>query len=244
MIPAVSPLLLIAAGLVALVAASVLLRRLGPRGRIGRILAATRVVPVDEAVRLAQAGTARYVGVGGRLDSDAEFTDENDRPLVLRRSRLALRTGQRGGWTVVTDVREAVPFWIAGGAAQIAVDETALDHGLVVVTRESQGSAGEIEDRVPEGTPPATPARLQVELLSTVDHALALGVPILDPVRGAILRPGLGRPLILTTMEPADAMRIIAEGHRAATRAAAVLLASGLTGLGVGLVWAIAGGVR
>jgi hypothetical protein len=244
MIPAVSPLLLIAAGLAALVAAWALLRRLGPRGRIGRILAATPVVPVDEAIRLAQAGSPRYVAVGGRIDSDADFTDDNDRPLVLRRSRLALRRGTRGGWAVVADVREAVPFWIAGGLAQIAVDETALDEGLVVVARESEGSAGEIEDRVPEGTPPATPARLQVELLSTVDHALALGVPGMDPVRGPILRPGLGRPLVLTTMEPADAMRVLAEGHRAATRAAAVLLAAGLAGLGAGVIWTIVGGPR
>jgi hypothetical protein len=66
----------------------------------------------------------------------------------------------------------------------------------------------------------------------------------MDPVRGAILRPGLGRPLILTTMEPADAMRVLAEGHRAATRAAAVLLATGLAGLGAGLVWAFAGALR
>jgi hypothetical protein len=199
---------------------------------------------VDEAVRLAQSGARRYVAVGGRIDSEAEFTDENDRPLVLRRSRLALQTGRRGAWTVVADVRDAVPFSVAGGLAAIGVDEAALDVGLVVVARESQGTAGEIEDRVPAGTPSATPARLQVELLSTVDHALALGVPGTDPVRGPILRAGLGRPLILTTMEPADAMRVLAEGHRGSTRAAAVLLAAGVAGLGSGLAWALIGGLR
>ena len=221
-----------------------LLRRLGLRGRIGRILAATSTVPVDEAIRLARTGAQRYVGVGGRLDSEAEFTDENDRPLVFRRTRLALRTGRRGVWTVVADIRDVVPFSIAGGLASIGVDQTALDAGLVVVVRESVGTAGEIADRVPEATPPETPARLQVELLSTVDHALVLGVPGLDPVRGPILRAGLGRPLILTTMEPADAMRILAEGYRTTTRAAAVLLALGLAGLGFGLVWAVVGGLR
>ena len=238
-----SPLLLLAAGAVSLVAGWALLRRLGARGRIGRILAATPVVPVDEAVRLAQAGSPRYVAVGGRLDSDAEFNDENDRPLVLRRSRLALRTGRRRDWAVVADVREAVPFWIAGGLAVIAIDETALDEGLVVVARESEGTAGEIEDRVPEGTLPETPARLRVELLSTVDHGLALGVPRMDPIRGPILRSGLGRPLVLTTMEPADAMRVLAEGHRTSTRAAAVLLTLGVVGVGSGLVWTFVGGL-
>ncbi len=239
-----SPLFLIAAGLAALAAGWVLLRQLGPRGRIGRILAATPVVPVEEAVRLAESGAQRYVAVGGRIDSDAEFFDENDRPLVLRRSRLALRTGRRSAWTVVADVRDVVPFSVAGGLSAISVDEMALDVGLVVVARESEGMAGEIADRVPEGTPPATPARLRVELLSTVDHALALGVPSTDPVRGPILRAGLGRPLILTTMEPADAMRVLAEGHRGTTRAAAALLAAGVAGVGAGLAWALIGGLR
>ena len=239
-----SPLLLLAAGLVALAAGWLLLRRLGARGRIGRILASTPTVTVDEAVRHAQTGSRRYVAVGGRLDSDAEFTDENDRPLVFRRSRLALRTGRRGVWTVVADVRDAVPFSVAGGLAAIGVDEKALDQGLVVVVRESVGTAGEITDRVPEGTPPETPARLQVELLSTVDHALALGVPTMDPVRGPILRAGLGRPLVVTTMEPADAMRVLAEGHRATTRAAAALLAAGAAGMGAGLLWAVIGSIR
>ena len=195
-------------------------------------------------MRLAQSGLRRYVAVGGRVDSDAEFTDENDRPLVLRRSRLELQEGRRGAWTLAADVRDVVPFSIAGGLAAIGVDETALDVGLVVVVRESVGTAGEIADRVPEGTPTATPARLRVELLSTVDHALALGVPGMDAVRGPILRPGLGRPLVLTTMEPADAMRVLADGHRTTTRTAAMLLALGLAALGLGLVWALMGSLR
>jgi hypothetical protein len=229
---------MLAAGVAALAAGWLLVRRLGPRARVGRILASTRVVPVDEAVRLAS-GAPRYVGVGGRLDSDQEFLDEHDRPLVLRRSRLQLRDGS--GWRTVADQREVVPFGLAGGLASIAVDAAELDEGLVVVLRESDGTAGEIPDRVPEGTAPETPARLRVELLSTVDHALALGVPTLGDDGQPVLRPGLGRPLILTTLEPAEAMRLLAAEHRTSTRAGAVLMAAGLVAAVAGLLWSIAG---
>ena len=199
------------------------------------------MVAVDEAVRLARDGVTRYVGVGGRVDSDQEFLDEHERPLVLRRSTLELRDGSR--WRTVADTRQVVPFAIAGGVAAIAVDGEALDAGLVVVRRESEGLAGEIPDRVPEGTDPATPARLRVELLSSVDHALVLGVPSVDPARGPILRPGLGRPLVLTTLEPHEAMRVLAAGHRSSTRAAALLLAAGVLTILAGAAWAVVAAV-
>ncbi len=236
----VTSLLLLAAGLVAFAVGWLLVRRLGERARVGRILASTPVVPVDEAVRLA-GGAPRYVGVGGRLESDHEFLDEQERPLVLRRSRLELRTGSR--WRTVTDNRQVVPFGLAGGLASIAVDGEALDAGLIVMIRESEGTAGEIPDRVPEGTPASVPARLRVELLSSVEHALALGVPTAGPDGQPMLRPGLGRPLILTTLEPGEAMRVLAADHRTSTRAGAVLMAGGLAAAVAGLVWTVVSAV-
>ena len=55
----VTSLLLLATGLVAFVVGWLLVERLGGRARVGRILATTPIIPVDEAVRLA--------AVGGRL---------------------------------------------------------------------------------------------------------------------------------------------------------------------------------
>ena len=69
------PLLLVLVGTAALVAGWWLLRGLGPKARIGRILAATHVVEVGRAIQLADAGEARYVGVGGRLDADEPWDD-------------------------------------------------------------------------------------------------------------------------------------------------------------------------
>ncbi len=230
-------LLLLVAGLVLIASGWLLVRRLGARARVGRILAATPVVPVDEAVRLAGTHAPRYVGVGGRLDSDQEFLDEHERPLVFRRSRLELRNGSR--WVPVADHREVVPFALAGALASIAIDGDALDEGLVVVMRQSEGTAGEIPDRVPDGTPPETPARLRVQLLTSVDHAVALGVPAIGPDGEPILRAGMGRPLILTTLEPAEAMRLLAAEHRTSTRAGALLMAGGLLATVAGLAWTL-----
>ena len=148
------PILLIVGGMLAVVVAWGLLRSMGPGARIGRIIAATRVVPVGRAVALAGEATPRYVGVLGRVDSDEALEDEDHRPLVLRRRRLELRAGSR--WTAFEDSREVVPFAITEGLDRIAVDGEALDDGLVVVTRESVGVAADLGDRVPDGTDPAT----------------------------------------------------------------------------------------
>jgi hypothetical protein len=233
----VIPLVLVAAGLVALIAGWLAMRRMGPGAHVGRILAATPVVSVSAARAIAAQGLARYVAVEGRLDADEPFEDEHGRPLVLRRTRLETRTG--GAWHAIEDTRDLVAFGLSEGLDTIAIDGAALDEGLVVVRRESDGIAGEILDRVPDGTPPETPVRFRLELLSTVDHAVALGVPVMDPTAGPILRPGLGRPLILTTLERDEAMRLLAAGRRGVAGAATALLAGGIVLVLAGVAWGI-----
>ncbi len=231
------PLSLVLVGALVLAAGWLLMRRLGPDGRIGRILAVTPVVPVGEAREIAGRGANRYVGVFGRVDAEEPFEDDAHRPLVLRRTRLELQRGR--GWEAFEDNREVVPFDVSEGLDRIAVDGSALDGGLVVVQRESVGTAADLGARVPEGTEPSTPARLRIELLTAVDHALVLGVPSLDPVAGPILRPGLGRPLVLTNLEKQEAMRLLANGGQANTRLIAILLAGGAVGILTGLAWAV-----
>ena len=186
---------------------------------------------------MAEAGSRRYVGVLGRIDAEEEFEDEHHRPLVYRRTRLELRGPD--GWRAIHDGRETVPFEITETLATVAVDAGALDEGLIVVVRESEGTAAEIRDRVPEDTPPATPVRLRVEQLSSVDHALVLGVPVVDAERGPILRPGLGRPLIVTNLERDEALRLLAAGRRGTAWLASGLLAAGLGLVGAGIIWGV-----
>lgn len=231
------PLLLVLAGVGALVAGWWLMHSLGPRARIGRILAATHVVEVGRAIQLAEAGEPRYVGVGGRIDAEEPWDDESGRPLVFRRSSLARREGTE--WVPFEQDRRVVPFEVSGALDRIGVDGDAIDDGLIVVARESEGTAADIPDRVPAGTPPGTPVRFRVEFLSAVDHALVLGVPVKTP-GGAMMRPGLGRPLIVTTLEPDEAMRLLAEGRQGTTRAITGLLGGGLAGIAVGIIlWVI-----
>lgn len=233
----VIPLVLVATGVVALAAGWLAMRRIGPGARIGRILASTPVVSIATARQLAEARTNRYVGVGGRLDSEAAFEDEHGRPLVLRRTRLELASG--GGWRTIEDYRDVVPFGLSEGLDTIAVDGDALDEGLVVVRRESNGTAGEIPERLPAGTPPTTPVRMRQALLTTVDHAMALGVPVMDPSLGPVLRPGLGRPLIVSTLETGEAMRVLAGDRRGSARIATALLAGAVVLLASGLAWTV-----
>lgn len=235
-IAAVSPLIPVVAGLVALVAGSLLLRALGPRHRVGRLLASTPAVTIAEARALA-AGPPRYVRAEGRIDSETDFEDDAHRPLVFRRTRLQLRRGP--AWTDLDDRRERVPFEIREGLDSIAIDDSALDIGLVVVVRESIGTAIDVADRVPAGTDPATPVRLRVEQVSSVEHATVAGVPGLDGEGSVRLSAGLGRPLILTTLERSEAMRALAEGDARRPILAAASLVAGLALLALGVVWTL-----
>lgn len=232
------PLLLVGAGVVALAVGVAVLRGLGSGYRVGRLLAATPILPIADARALAD-GPPRYVGIRGRIDSEAQFEDDAHRPLVLRRARIQLLDGRT--WRTVDEHREAVPFEINEGLDTIGVDEAALDDGLVVVRRESVGTAADVPDRVPDGTPPDRPVRLRVDQVSAVEHAIVLGVPVRADAPGPDVRltAGLGRPLILTTLERDEAMRVLAEGDRRGPLAAALALGSGLVLLSVGLAWGL-----
>jgi hypothetical protein len=238
----VTPLLLVLVGFGALAIGFLVLRSFGPRFRVGRLLASTPLVTVAEARELA-AGPPRYVAIRGRIDAENEFEDDAHRPLVLRRARIQLRHGRKG-WVTVDDQREAVDFDVREGLDAIAIDHAALDAGLVVMPRESVGTAGDAPERVPDGTAPATPMRLLIEQLSSVEHATVLGVPTAGSAPGQVrMTAGLGRPLVLTTLETAEAMRILAGAGPRRPLLAAIALALGLVSLTVGVAWAVLGAV-
>ncbi len=231
------PLGFLVLGLAALGAGAAVLRSFGPRYRVGRLLSTTPRVSVGEAVALAQAATPRYVSVRGRIDADEPFEDDNHRPLVFRRTRLERRDGR--GWSAFEDERRAVPFQAQEGLDAIAIDSDALDVGLIVVNRESVGVAADLADRVPPGTPADIPVRVRIEQVSAVEHAIVAGTPRMRPDGTAEMTAGLGRPLILTTLEPPEAIRLLAAGDSTRPLAAALLLGAGLVAVTIGLAWAV-----
>ena len=235
-----SPLIPFVAGLATLLVGVFVLRTYGPGYRVGRLLAATRSVTIAEALALAN-GPARYVRVSGRIDAEDEFEDDAHRPLVFRRTRLQLLTD--GSWVSFEDRRERVDFDIGEGLDAIGVDDAALDAGLVVVSRESVGTAADVADRVPAGTAPTTPVRLRIEQVSSIEHAHVLGVPSLDAAGEPRMSAGLGRPLILTTLEPDEAMRVLTGGERRRPMIAAACMIGGVSLIGLAAVLAVIGAV-
>ena len=141
-------------------------------------------------------------------------------------------------WSTIDDRRETVRFEVREGLDAIAIDADGLDDGLVVVPRESVGTAGEIPDRVPADLDPSTPVRLRVDQVSSVEHAIVAGVPAPGPDGRPRIAAGLGRPLILSTLEQDEAMRILAGGSRRPL-AAALSFGAGFVLLTVGLAWAV-----
>ena len=200
---------LLALAVVAAVAAVLLLRSLGDRYRVGRTLAAAHVVGIDEARQLA-AGPARYVRVEGRISSDEEFPDESDRPLVFRRKRIDAMDSS-GHWQTVADEKEAVPFGLETRSEFIAVDVDSIGPGLVAIPRESVGKWSDLptgiagDDDQPRSAD--TPTRLVIEQLSAVEHATVCGTPVLRDGQPT-MTAGNGRPLIVTTLDQASAMRL------------------------------------
>ncbi|HUR16213.1 MAG TPA: hypothetical protein VMZ33_02910 [Candidatus Limnocylindrales bacterium] len=192
-----------------------LVRSVGRGARIGRLLAAARNVPIADARKLAADGAPAYVRVEGRITSDEEFPDDHERPLVFRRTRIEAQGD--GRWTSLMDEREAVPFALETRSESIAIDEAALLDGLVVIPRESVGTVADLPDDlkadVAATVTPDTPARLTIHQLSAVEHATACGVPVLRDGEPT-LTAGLGRPLIVTSLDQNAAMRVLAGERR------------------------------
>jgi hypothetical protein len=228
------------AGFVALVAGVLVLRTYGPNYRVGRLLASTPEVSVAEARSLA-GGPPRYVRISGRIDAEDEFEDDAHRPLVFRRTRLQVRRDEE--WVTFEDGRERVEFQVRDGLEGIVIDDATLDTGLVVLPRESVGTAADVSDRVPAGTPPDAPVRLRVEQVSSIEHAIVLGVPSLGETGQPQLSAGLGRPLVLTTLEPDEAMRLLTDGESRRPLVAATCLAAGLGLVVIGGIAAVIGAV-
>jgi hypothetical protein len=234
----VEPLLVILAGVVSLAGGTIVLRSFGPGYRVGRLLAITPTMAIAEAEAIAATDRSAYVRVEGRVDSAEDFPDEYERPLVFRRRRLEAQ--RAGRWTVIDEDRQLVAFAIRDGMAVLAIDGECLDEGLVVLPRESLGTAADAADRAPGDLPPSAPVRLRIEQISSVEHAIVLGVPRRRADGTTILTSGLGRPLILSTLERTEAMQLLAGGRRGRSLAAMALFVGGIALAALGLAWALA----
>lgn len=223
-------LVLAVASIVLLVVGALVLRSVGSGMRIGRLLSGTRLVSIDEALEIATSGDERYVRVSGRMSSEEEFPDDQNRPLVFRRTRIEIGA-PAGQWTTILDEREAVTFGVETRSAYIGVDDVALGEGVVVIARVSTGTVAELPADmaadIPTGTDPLTLARLTIDQLSAVEHAMVVGRPTLQGGR-AVMTAGNGKPLIVTTLDQPAAMRVLATGRRGRVVAGAVMLSAGL----------------
>lgn len=225
---AVFALLLAGVGVCLLVAGGRLLQSLGTPYRIGRILAAASPGSISDALLVAQSGRPTYLRVRGRLRSAEEFPDEHDRPLVFRRRTLEALEDDR--WRVLDEERLAVPFGLEERSSAIDVDIEALGEGLVVMPRESVGRAGEVRAHVPAGIPDGSLVRLRIDQLSAVEQVYACGVPRIVDGRPT-LTAGLGRPLIVCSLELPEAMRVLSGGRRREALVGGACLLGGLAAL-------------
>lgn len=233
-----NPIALIGAAL--LVIGLLLSRRTDARTRAGQLLAGLSPISPTEALKLAalRGESAPYLAIKGSIDAPEIFEDEHHRPLVFRRERVSI--ADEGGWRVIDTAERSLPFVVSDPSNSISIATADLADGLVVVERRWEGSVGELhaagrEYQRPETaalvaalatSDPTRGARVGLEQISNLDRATAAG----QLVNGE-LRAGAGRPLVVTTLERADALRLLggeARGRLVSSTLALALLAIGL----------------
>lgn len=233
-----NPIALIGAALIAL--GLLLSRRTDVRTRAGQLLAGLSPITPTEALRLAALSgeSSPYLAIKGSIDAPEIFEDEHHRPLVYRRERVSI--ADEGGWRVIDTAERSLPFVISDPSSAIRISTADLADGLVVVERRWEGSVAELHAASREyqsaetaalvaalaTSDPSRKARVGLEQISNLDRATAAG-QLID----GELRAGAGRPLVVTTLERAEALRLLgAEGRG---RLASSTLALALLALGV-----------
>jgi|GEM_PF-457359 len=235
-------LLAIGAGLIALsVWAS---RRGGTRARSARLMAGLAPVSPEEALLV---GEGRYLAVQGSIDAAEAFDDENHRPLVYRRERVLVREGDT--WRELERAVRSVQFFITSPSASIEIDANSLGDGLVVIERQWEGSVLELVASGRTFTDDATSAlvtalatsaptltaRVVLEQISTLDRGTVVGLLR----NGRLTAAGAGQPLVLTTLDRRDALRILgseARGSLAISLITLAALVAGVLTVGIAIV--------
>jgi len=233
-----NPVALIGAALI--VVGLLLSRRTDVRTRAGQLLAGLSPITPTEALRLAalRGASAPYLAITGSIDAPEIFEDEHHRPLVFRRERVSIADEQ--GWRVIDVAVRSLPFVISDARSAINISTADLGEGLVVVERRWEGSVTELhaagrEYQSPETaalvarlavSDPTRGARVGLEQISNLDRATAAG-----QLTDGELRAGAGRPLVVTTLERAEALRLL--GGEGRGRLASSTVALGLLALGL-----------
>jgi hypothetical protein len=235
-------LLALGAGLIALsVWAS---RRGGTRARSARLMAGLAPVSPEEALLV---GEGRYLAVQGSIDAAEAFDDENHRPLVYRRERVLVREGDT--WRELERAVRSVQFFITSPSASIEIDADSLGDGLVVIERQWEGSVIELVASGRTFTDDATSAlvtalatsaptltaRVVLEQISTLDRGTVVGLLR----NGRLTAAGAGQPLVLTTLDRRDALRILgseARGSLAISLITLTALVAGVLTVGIAIV--------
>ena len=245
-----NPIALIGAALMTL--GLLLSRRADRRTRAGQLLAGLSPITPTEALRLAalRGESSPYLAIKGSIDAPEIFEDEHHRPLVFRRERVSI--ADDGGWRVIDTGERSLPFVISDPSSAIRISTADLADGLVVVERRWEGSVAELHAAGREyqsaetaalvaaiaASDPTRGARVGLEQISNLDRATAAG-QLID----GELRAGAGRPLVVTTLERAEALRLLegeGRGRLASSTLALALLALGLLLLIGGLALALA----
>ena len=154
-------------------------------------------------------------------------------PTIGRSCFAGRRSAGVGPWPRAMDDastrnRRSCPSSSARASTRSPSRPSRLADGLSSSRETSRRPGSDLEELTRQTASPPRPRRgSRVEQVSSVEHATVLGVPRRAADGRAIIGAGLGRPLILSTLERDEAMRVLTGGAIGRSRLAVACLAAG-----------------
>jgi hypothetical protein len=242
----------LAAGLLMLLAAAalcgvglLLVRSSGARPLTAIRFARLRELPVGKLTGLGSVPDDPFRVVGRIRCADPLVTADEERLVAFHRDVEVEIPGS--GWRTVERVRETRSFELWDHAGSVTVDPTDATEPLIVIPRTWHGAPEELDasytpalERVTAEAGVPRSARATTRTISVVERLWLSGVAGRGPNGSVTLQPPPGGHLI-STLEPADAMRLLGGPHRGRLLTGMGFIGLGVVGLVGGLTLSLVG---
>lgn len=234
---------LLALGLLLGAVSAVLVRLGGAQAALARRLAGPAEVKVGRLVDAAEL-PSRPVRVVGRIRCRDPLDAGDGERLVAYHRDVEVRVG--GRWRPIERLRETRSFDLWDHDGSVPIDPARAAEPLITIPKVWRGDPRQLEEphasaveRLVERYGPATEARATTRTINVTDRLLVVARPARDEDGRTTLEPPSGGYLV-STLELADAMRLLGGRHNRLSALAVAGAAIGIVLSAIGLAGLLA----